>query len=181
MQNTKPKLTRAESNQRIRQAIDAIQKGDLQTLSSLVHTRAQANWLAPDRQGMALLSHAVESKHPQIVQWLLENGANPNTLFFERRLVRLDEDQGYAEGRYWSPLLSAIGMRQVVSIALLLEHGADLGLPVSVDYTYECDNCEDLLFRFGLEEKVSVLREAMQIAKATSAPATQHTARKARL
>lgn len=181
MENTKPKLTRAESNQRIRQAIDAIQKGDLQTLSSLVHTRAQANWLEPDRQGMALLSYAVESKHPEIVKWLLEKGADPNTLFLGCRLVKLGAGDGYAEGHYRSPLRSAIGLEQVDSIALLLEHGADLELPVSEDYTHGGETCEDLLIRFGLEKKVNVRREAIQIAKTTSTPATKHTAGKPRL
>ncbi len=181
MENTQPKLTRAQINQRIWQAIKAAQSGDLQTLSTLVQTRAQANWLSPDRQGMALLSHAVESKQPAVVKWLLEKGANPNTLFFERRIVKLKEGEYYGEGRYYSPLLAAISLREVESIALLLEHGADTDLPIVIDYAYECDSCRDYLFKYQLEDAVQARREAMQLEKAARAPATQTTTTKARL
>lgn len=181
MENTQPKLSRAQINQRIWQAIRATRSGDLQTLSTLVQTRAQANWLSPDRQGIALLSHAVASKQPAVVKWLLEKGANPNTLFFERRIVKLKEGEHYGEGRYYSPLMAAISLREVESIALLLEHGADTGLPVEIYYAYECDSCRDYLYKYRLEEAVQARREAMQFEKVARTPETQSTTIKARL
>jgi hypothetical protein len=181
METTKPKLTRVEidyNNRRM--AIAATQVGDLQTLSALVHTRAQANWLSPDRRGWSLLSMAVLFGQTAIVKWLLEQGANPNTLFFEDRLIAFPSDNKYAEGAYNSPLVIAIDSQDVEVIALLLEHGASVDLPVFLHHTFEMC-CREVLFSSGLEGPVKARREAIQIAKSVGATATQNTAGKARL
>lgn len=145
--------------------IYAISRGDLQALSSSILTRSDANLLDPDWPGMALLSHAVESRQPQIVKWLLEKGANPNTLFFNGHFVKYELKEACAEGHYRSPLARAIELGEVQSIALLLNHGAELDLPVLVGKSKSSSlSCGDL-FRLSpsFYAEVRAVLEAMDI------------------
>jgi hypothetical protein len=183
MKNVKPRMTRAQSIERIQQAIEAIQAGDQKKLSSIVKTRAQANWLSPAGRGNSLLMHALGSDEPQIVRWLLQKGANLNILFYEdgRRPVVLKQGQGYAEGNYRSPLSTAIHYAEIEIIAELLERGADLSLPITVDYKFGNTTCSDLLTRYDIEGEVQAIRDAMQIAKSLGVTVNMHKAAPKRL
>lgn len=64
-------------------------------------------------RGETLLTTAVNANAPDLVQLLLENGADPNTISSET-------------GRNESPLITATRLRHLPIVILLFENGADI-------------------------------------------------------
>lgn len=153
--NGKTRLTRREQHANaFQEAKRAVRKEDFEALAALVKTEKQANWHASD-VGWCLLDEAVKAGSVAMVQWLLEMGANPNTLFLN--------DKPYAHrkrivsGWYFSPLASAIKFKDASIISLMLAHGADLSLPVI--WHDEDDNmtCRDVAEEDGLWPTIEAL------------------------
>lgn len=151
-----PKLRGAEKLRKTRRqqraeyfevAKTAVRLGDLATLSKLVSTQKQANWHAQHR-GWSLLDEAVKCASAPMVQWLLDKGANPNTLFFndQPHAVRLTRQPGW----YFSPFATAIQMGHEEITLMLLARGAELSLPV--DWLEDGKNitCRDLVEERGM-------------------------------
>jgi uncharacterized protein len=84
--------------------------GHLDVTRYLAEHGADLNASATNGSGYNALTGAVASGHTQIVQWLLENGANPN----------------YRYGPGYSPLLTAAANGHLEILKLLLANGADL-------------------------------------------------------
>lgn len=166
MDNQKPKQSRAEINQRVWRAVDAAFENDVATLEQVVLTRAHANWVTPNRQGQSLLCCAVIRKSKEAIHWLLEKGADPNTLFEHKRRIRLADADGWSVCE--SPFAGAIRMRDVGVIAAFLDHGASLSLPNNYYISFHGEaNCGHLLSVAGLANEVAAFREAKQLAKST--------------
>ena len=144
----------------INAAIDAIKADDLDALAKMVTTKRQANWHRPD-QAWSLLDQAVRSYSDEIVEWLLFMGANPNTLFFNRRAVAMNKAK--KPGMYFSPFSSAIHDGQIKIVKLLLGAGANLDLPVVIEDDLACTNCRDI----AVEMDVWPVIEALQLQQST--------------
>jgi len=84
--------------------------GHLDVARYLAERGADINAPATNGSGYNALTGAVAGGHAQIVQWLLENGGNPN----------------YRYGPGYSPLLTAAADGHLEILKLLLAHGADL-------------------------------------------------------
>lgn len=116
--------------QRLNQAFDAIEAGDMKKLVTLVRNRSEANWTRVG-QGWSLLDAAVLFKRYDAASWLLNRGANPNTLFsFDEPIL---PSEATADGMYFSPLASAISEGDATLVKLLIDAGADLSLPKIVE------------------------------------------------
>jgi hypothetical protein len=160
MDNIKPKRSRAEINDRVWRAVEAASINNVTTLAQIVLTRAQANWLTPDRQGMSLLCNAVYYQSTDAIKWLLEKGADPNTLFENKRRIRHADAIG--DESYISPFYDAIRSHNIEIIAAFLDHGALLSL--RCPFPWEKD-CGDLLDRRGLSQAVNAYREKKHLAQ----------------
>lgn len=121
------KKRRSPQERSFKAARKAVRECNIQALKRLVKTPAQANWYSSER-AWCLLDEAVKSGSAAMVQWLLEKGANPNTLFFQDKPYDLSE--GLESGLYYSPFASAIASGDKQLIQLMLTHGADIDLPV---------------------------------------------------
>ncbi|SDW49935.1 hypothetical protein SAMN05518669_101802 [Variovorax sp. YR634] len=166
MDNQKPKQSRAEINKRVWRAVDAAFENDVATLEQVVLTRAQANWVTPNRQGQSLLCCAVIKKSTEAIHWLLEKGADPNTLFEGKRRISPADATDWPV--YESPFAGAIRMRDVGVIAAFLDHGALLSLPHNYFLSFHGGaNCGNLLNATGLAQEVTAFREAKQLAQST--------------
>jgi len=108
-------------------AFEAADKGDLDTLKTLIRTRHEANWKHPDCC-LLLLDKAVYRNDIDMLCFLLDQGANPNALIECDQLVPWPADVG--DGMYFSPLASAIADGRFEILAALLTAGADLNLPI---------------------------------------------------
>ena len=170
MDHQKQKLSRAEINKRVWQAVDAAMEDDVATLQKLVLTRAHANWVTPNRQGKSLLCGAVFTKSTEATKWLLEKGADPNTLFAHKRRIKLSDATKWSI--YESPFAQAIHQRDVEIIAAFLDHGASLSIPETLHTYHGVTDCGGLLEAIGLAQKVAAFREAKQLACSTP-PASQ--------
>jgi uncharacterized protein len=84
--------------------------GHLNVACYLAGHGADINAVATNGSGYNALTGAVASGHKEIVQWLLENGANAN----------------YRYGPGYSPLLTAAANGHLEIVKLLLAHGADV-------------------------------------------------------
>lgn len=148
----------------VEKAFDAIKRGDLAGLVKAVATADQANWI---RQGKAwcLLDEAVRCQSLPLVAWLLNKGANPNTLFRYDHLHSHLLDS-VIPGLYFSPLAAALrgGLEDIV--VLLLTHGASLRLPIWYDVSAGLVTCEDMAVEGGLWPRI----EAFLIAQDTAEP-----------
>jgi hypothetical protein len=142
---------RKSSKERLRQdieaAIEAIKRDDLNALSKLVKTAKQANWRRKDRP-WSLLDQAVSSRSFSMVKWLVEKGANPNTVFFRDKPC--DDRKGLCPGMYFSPFASAISFNQMEIALFLFASGADINIPM-----YRCSvegltTCRDVAEYLGL-------------------------------
>lgn len=116
--------------QRRKHAFEAIEAGDMRKLRRLVRNRVEANWARVGR-GWSLLDAAVLFKCHEAARWLLDRGANPNTLFFFDEPILPAE--ATVDGMYFSPLASAISEGDAQLVKLMLDAGADLSLPKIVD------------------------------------------------
>ncbi len=85
----------------------AIQRGHLEVIKTLVEAGAK---LDSTRYGCSTVLHAANSGKMEIMKYLLELGADPNT-------------RGFSGGH--SPLSLAIEWKDLDMVKLLLEHGAD--------------------------------------------------------
>ena len=111
-------------------AFDAIKTGCIEHLPQLVHSRKEANWTMP-KLGWCLLDEAVKARRYEAVRWLLDHGADPNSLFYDDRRVIPKKIMG--EGYYFSPMGSAVQLRDANMLFLLVQAGGDLSLPAIVD------------------------------------------------
>ncbi len=84
--------------------------GHLNVVRYLAGQGADIHAVATNGSGYNALTGAVASGHKEIVQWLLENGANAN----------------YRYGPGYSPLLTAAANGHLEIVKLLLAHGADV-------------------------------------------------------
>lgn len=124
-------------------AFEAADKGDLDTLKTLIHSQREANWKHP-RFGLVLLDNAVNRNDIDMLLFLLDQGANPNALIECDQLIAWPSDVG--DGMYFSPLASAISDGRVEILAALLDAGADLNLPKWIDdESGERMTCRDAL------------------------------------
>ena len=82
-----------------------MRQGNFVALSGLIKSPSQANWYASDT-AWCLLDEAVKSGSVPMVKWLLEKGANPNTLFMNGKPY--DIRKGIVRGWYFSPFASAM-------------------------------------------------------------------------
>lgn len=147
---TKPangKKRRSPQERAFKAAKAAVREGDLIALSRLVKKPSQANWYAHDC-AWCLLDEAVKAGSVAMVQWLLEKGANPNTLFYRDKPY--DRSQGVAPGFYFSPFASAIrnGDQQIVQ--LMLAHGADIDLPFVCEADGDYSTCRHIAEQHGM-------------------------------
>lgn len=148
---------------KLRLAFEAADKGDLETLKTLIRTRHEANWKHP-RFGLVLLDKAVNLNDIDMLHFLLDQGANPNALIECDQLVPWPADVG--EGMYFSPLASAISDGRIEILAALLDAGADLNLPKWIDD----ESGERMTCRDALNDSPELLAgiEALALEKATS-------------
>lgn len=152
----------AMADRRLR-AFEAADKGDLDTLKPLIHTRHEANWKHP-KFGLVLLDKAVNRNDIEMLHFLLDQGANPNALIDRDQLVPWPADVG--DGMYFSPLASAISDCRVEVLAALLDAGADLNLPKWIDE----ESGERMTCRDALNDAPELLAgiEVLALEKATS-------------
>lgn len=143
----------------------AIREGNLAMLTKLVQTPHQANWCASDR-AWCLLDEAVKADSVEMVQWLLNKGADPNFLFISDR--PFDRSAGLLQGMYFSPFASAIRGRNAQIVRAMLAHGADLSLPVMFSAPDDCMSCLDFAEGFGMLPCI----EAFLLDQDTSTPKT---------
>jgi ankyrin repeat protein len=146
-----------------RLAFEAAEKGDLETLKSLVRTRREANWQHPEFD-IVLLDQAVMRNDIEMLRFLLEQGANPNALFECGRLVLCPSDFG--DGMYFSPLATAISDGHAEILVALLDAGADLNLPKWIDN----ESGERMTCRDALDDSPELFAamEALILKKVTS-------------
>lgn len=145
-------------------AIKAVREGNFATLGRLIKSPREANWYATDK-AWCLLDDAVKSGSPAMVQWLLNEGANPNTLF--RYDKPYDFRKGIVPGWYFSPFATAMKSKNEGMISLMLAHGADLNLPVIWESPEDNTTCRDVAVADGFWPSV----EAIVIAQ--SLPSSQ--------
>jgi hypothetical protein len=142
----------------------AIKLGDIATLSQIVETKEQANWHGTD-VGWCLLDEAVKTGSLTMVKWLLDAGANPNTIFFNDK--PLVASRGLPEGMFFSPLASAIKSGMVEIVALFQERGAMFDLPVWNLGDGDCMTCQDLVMEGDMFAQLVALHESRAIAVET--------------
>lgn len=149
----------------------AIKAQDFAALSKLVSTPKQANWHA-EKQAWSLLDEAVKAQSMPMVEWLLDKGANPNTLFFQDRPYTVHKCP--RPGMYFSPLATAIDMRYGDIVLLLLARGAKLSLPTV--WLEEDDNvsCRELAEDRGMWPSIEAHLISQSVA---TTPATSNTQR----
>ena len=140
--------TRRNPQQRaFKSARKAVREDDFVALSKLVKSSSQANWYASDR-AWCLLDEAVKSGSSAMVQWLLEKGANPNTLFLGDK--RYDLSQGLVPGIFFSPFATAISKGDKPIVQLMLTHGADIYLPIVYENKDDYSTCRDIAEMSGM-------------------------------
>lgn len=154
-------------------AFEAADKGDLDTLKTLIRTRHEANWKHPGC-GLLLLDKAVYRNDIDMLRFLLDQGANPNALIECDQLVPWPADVG--DGMYFSPLASAISDGRVEILAALLDAGADLNLPKWIDD----ESGERMTCRDALNDSPDLLAaiEALTLEKATGKVCSQSRAQR---
>lgn len=109
---------------------DAIDNLDSAALANTLKVPAHANLNYKDTH-QSLLCKAVSLKSTELVAVLLDNGADPNTLFNQSTRVR--EYRG-ASGMYFSPLATAVREEYQEIALMLMRKGARTDLPFWVKY-----------------------------------------------
>lgn len=95
------------------QFVDAIAQGNVNEVRRLLRFRPQIDVNTVDSHGDRPLEGAVRIRNAQIVQLLLENGANPNLIM----------SSGMTPGM--TPLMYAVSLGNPEIVELLLQYGAD--------------------------------------------------------
>ena len=149
----------------------AIRNEDFASLSKLVATPKEANWHA-EKLAWSLLDEAVKANSVLMVQWLLDKGANPNTLFFQDQPCR--DHEFTRPGMYFSPLAQAIDMRHVEIVLLLLARGAKLSLPTVWLEADDNVSCRELAEDRGMWPSIEAHLISQSVAPAS---ATRHAPR----
>lgn len=166
----KGKPRRSPQERAFRAATKAVRAGNFVALSGLIKSSKQANWYASDR-AWCLLDEAVKSGSTTMVNWLLEKGANPNTLFLHDKPY--DIRKGIVRGWYFSPFASAMKSQNEQMVSMMLAHGADLNLPVVWESLDDNTTCRDLAVDDGFWPSV----EAIVIAQSLPSSQTGSTKR----
>ncbi|KAJ3337794.1 hypothetical protein HDU91_001374, partial [Kappamyces sp. JEL0680] len=73
----KPVSSTAQLDEAIRKCIDSIKRGKLDLLKQFVLDGVDINCKLGDANGVSLLHVAASAPHADVVEWLLENGADP--------------------------------------------------------------------------------------------------------
>lgn len=166
----KGKPRRSPQERAFKAATKAVRAGNFVALSGLIKSPKQANWYASDR-AWCLLDEAVKAGSKGMVKWLLENGANPNTLFLHDKPY--DIRKGCVRGWYFSPFASAMKSQNIEMVSMMLAHGADLNLPVVWESLDDNTTCRDLAVQDGFWPSV----EAIVIAQTLPSSQTGGTKR----
>ena len=143
----------------------AIRDEDVASLSKLVATPKQANWHA-EKLAWSLLDEAVKANSVLMVQWLLDKGANPNTLFFQDQPCRVHKFP--RPGMYFSPLAQAIDMRHEEIVLLLLARGAKLSLPTVWIEADDNVSCRELAEDRGMWPSIEAHLLSQSVASASA-------------
>jgi ankyrin repeat protein len=150
---------------RQQQILIALARSDLTALSNLGLTPEEINSPTSDNSFHLPLMHAVLKSSPTLVNWCLNNGANPNTLFDDNGPV-LHSKISFRAGLYYSPLGMAITDLNVEIVALLLEAGADLNLPYYVGSPFGYLPCHQSPYYAEIESQVNAERERIKLDQA---------------
>lgn len=160
----KGKPRRTPQERAFKAAKKAVREGNFVALSRLIKSPKQANWYASDK-AWCLLDEAVKAGSTAMVKWLLEKGANPNTLFMHDKPY--DIRKGIVPGWYFSPFSSAMNCQNEQMVSMMLAYGADLNLPVVWESLDDNTTCRDMAVENGFWPSV----EAIVIAQ--SLPSSQ--------
>ena len=147
----------------IESAFRAVRDCDMATLTRLVRTPKEANWFRPG-WAWCLLDEAVRAKSASTADWLCQQGADPNTLFFSDRLIALN--RASKPGMYFSPFAASISDCLDDLVLVMLKHGASLDMPYLIDGR-DVSTCGDLAKLKGAWPTV----ESFLIGQAASRPA----------
>ena len=166
----KVKPRRTPQERAFKAAKKAVREGNLVALSRLIKSPKQANWYASDK-AWCLLDEAVKAGSTAMVKWLLEKGANPNTLFMHEKPY--DIRKGIVPGWYFSPFATAMNYQNEQMVSMMLSHGADLNLPIVWESLDDNTTCRDLAVDDGFWPSV----EAIVIAQSLPSSQTGGTKR----
>lgn len=158
------KTRRERQADSIEDALEAVRTEDFQTLTTLVTTPKQANWHSK-KSAWCLLDVAVKQDSLTMVSWLLDKGANPNTLFFRDTL---HSRRRFEPGLYFSPFATAISNGQSDIALLLLERGASLDLPIVWCDADDFQSCRDLAIEKGLWPRMEAFLLTQSLASAAA-------------
>lgn len=167
----KQRLTRREQQvQWFEMAKQAVRMGDPWLLGSMIKTPKQANGYASDT-AWSLLDEAVKVSSSQSVKWLLQHGANPNTLFWRDKLY--DHRKGVEPGWYFSPFASAIRLQNQEVIKLMMGYGADLNLPVVCAGDRTITTCGGMAKDCGMWPQIEAILISQSLPATTASSNTQ--------
>ena len=164
------KPRRSPQERAFKAAKKAVREGNIAVLNRLIKSPNQANWYACNT-AWCLLDEAVKSGSATMVKWLLEKGANPNTLFMHDKPY--DIRKGIVPGIYFSPFASAMNCQNEQMVSMMLAYGADLNLPVVWESLDDNTTCRDLAAEDGFWPSV----EAIVIAQSLPSSQTGGTKR----
>ena len=150
----KGKQRQSPQERAFRAARKAVREGDFVALSRLIKSPKQANWYSSDT-AWCLLDEAVKAGSAPMIKWLLEKGANPNTLFMHDKPY--DIRKGIVRGWYFSPFASAMKFQNLEMVSMMLAHGADLNLPVVWESLDDNTTCRDLAVEDGFWPSVEAI------------------------
>lgn len=151
---------------KVESALAAARRGDVAALAELVTSASAANWKRQE-QGWSLLDAAVRSESFETVKWLLDMGANPNTLFRYDHLCQPSEPLD--PGLYFSPFATAIhsGLHDIA--LLMFCRGASLDLPIVVESADNLTTCRDEAIGTGFAAQVEAYLLSQDTPLATGA------------
>ena len=99
-----------------------------------------------------MLDEAVQTASIDSVRWLLDKGANPNTLFFQDKPCGANQKR--KEGLYFSPFATAISNGKTEIVLLMLSRGADLNLPTVWCGDDDFQTCRDVAMESAVWSRI---------------------------